>query len=82
MYCKIACDCGKSITPRISWLENDRSIVANGTKYASSLGVLHVKNCSSDTQDRVFRCVVSVGNWSVVGVERKIHVVGTSKVCL
>jgi len=78
LHCKVACDCEESINPRISWLENGRSIVADGAKYASSLGVLHVKNCSSDTQNSVFRCVVSVGNWSVVGVERKIHVVDAS----
>ena len=51
-------------------------IVPDQKTSVSPTGVLSVKNCSSETHSRVFRCLASVGNWSVLGVERKIRVIG------
>lgn len=76
LHCPTACDCNKSITPKITWLENGGSITPDDSTYTSPAGVLHVKNCSIKTNSRVFRCIAAVGNWSVVGIERRINVIG------
>ena len=61
----------------MSWLANGHKVSMDSRTQISKAGELSIRNVTSrSVEKRVFKCVASFGNWSVVGIERRIKVVG------
>ena len=77
LHCRTACGCNGTTMPNVSWSENGDDVKQDETVFVSSDGVLHVKNCTHAIARRVFRCIATLGNASIMGVERRLYIFGT-----
>ncbi|XP_065063806.1 protogenin B-like [Rhopilema esculentum] len=77
--CKTSCECRESDKITLSWQQNGQQLVADANTRILKDGTLEIQNVTSSLENIEFRCVASVGNWSVTSVGRRIRVFGDSK---
>ena len=77
LQCHTTCDCPQKDDIKVSWLDNGHKVSMDSRTQVSKAGELSIRNVTnSSVGNRVFKCVASIGNWSVIGVERRIKVIG------